>query len=482
MTTINRFRHRAVRLATTCVALTALSACAAVGPNYKRPEMTPPPQFRGAESAAPASLADTPWWEVFDDPALQKLVRESLASNLDLKIASARVLESRAVAGVAASFLYPTIGLGFGYSGQQVSRLGEPPLPKEDQPDRVYNNWPLTGALSWEIDLFGRIRREKEAALARYVATEEGRRAVILTLVGDVTALYFLVRELDYEIEIARRTVVLNDETVAYYQRRLEGGVSNRLEVDQAKANRAVTASTIPDLERQRALAENALSVLLGRSPGGIEAGRAINEQRLPPAVPAGLPATLLERRPDVVQAEQLLVAANADVGAAKALFYPSISLTGTLGSLSGSLVNILRPEAIIWSIGAGLLQPIYNGGRIQSNFDANQARYQGALAQYQKAALNAYREVADSLITIQKLAERRAELQVGVDALRDATQLARSRYDNGLSTYLEVLIADQQLFAQELSLARAIGEQLRAVSQLYRSLGGGWQQEDPKK
>jgi len=360
--------------------------------------------------------------------------------------------------------------------------LGEPPLPKEDQPDRVYNNWPLTGALSWEIDLFGRIRREKEAALARYVATEEGRRAVILTLVGDVTALYFLVRELDYEIEIARRTVVLNDETVAYYQRRLEGGVSNRLEVDQAKANRAVTASTIPDLERQRALAENALSVLLGRSPGGIEAGRAINEQRLPPAVPAGLPATLLERRPDVVQAEQLLVAANADVGAAKALFYPSISLTGTLGSLSGSLVNILRPEAIIWSIGAGLLQPIYNGGRIQSNFDANQARYQGALAQYQKAALNAYREVADSLITIQKLAERRAELQVGVDALRDATQLARSRYDNGLSTYLEVLIADQQLFAQELSLARAIGEQLRAVSQLYRSLGGGWQQEDPKK
>ena len=320
------------------------------------------------------------------------------------------------------------------------------------------------------------------AFFARYISTEEGRRGVILTLVGDVTTTYFFIRELDYEIEIARRTVALNDETVAFYQRRLEGGVSNRLEVDQAKANRALTGSTIPDLERQRALAENALSVLLGKPPGDIEAGRALNEQRLPPVVPAGMPATLLERRPDVVEAEQLLVAANADVGAARALFYPSISLTGTLGSLSGSLVNILRPDALIWSIGAGLLQPIYNGGRIQQNFDAAQARYLQGLAQYQKAALNAYREVADSLVTIQKLADRRAELQPGVDALRDATQLARSRYDNGLSNYLEVLIADQQLFSQELELARVIGQQLRAVSQLYRSLGGGWQQEDPNK
>ena len=481
MVTITLFRRPLVRVVATSVALFALTGCAAVGPNYKRPEMNVPTQFRGGDTA-PAALADTPWWEIFDDPALQKLVRESLANNLDLKIASARVLESRAVAGIAASYLYPTVGVGFGFTSQQVSRLAEPPISKEDQPDRVYNNWPLTGSLSWEIDLFGRLRREKEAALARYFATEEGRRSIIITLVADVTATYFFIRELDYEIQIARRTVTLNDETVAYYQRRLEGGVSNRLEVDQAKANRALTASTIPDLERQRAVAENALSVLLGRSPGGIEAGRPVNEQRMPPAVPAGLPSKLLERRPDVVQAEQLLVAANADVGAAKALFYPTISLTGTLGSLSGSLANILRPDAIVWSIGAGLLQPIYNGGRIQQNFDASQARYQSAFAQYQKAALNAYREVADSLVTIQKLAERRAELQPGVDALRDATQLARSRYDNGLSTYLEVLIADQQLFAQELELARVIGQQLRAVSQLYRSLGGGWQQEENKK
>jgi multidrug efflux system outer membrane protein len=479
---VSSFFSRRRRIAA-CAVLTAFTtACAAVGPNYKQPDMAPPAQFRGADSASPTSLADTPWWDVFNDPALQKLVRESLANNLDLKIAAARVLESRAIAGVAASFLYPTVGVGFGYTGQQISRLAEPPVSKEDTPDRRYNNFPLNGTLSWEIDLFGRLRREKEAAIARYIATEEGRRGVILTLVGDVTTTYFFIRELDYELEIAHRTVGLNDETVAYYQRRLEGGVSNRLEVDQAKANRALTASTIPDLEQQRALAENALSVLLGRPPGAIEAGRALSEQQMPPAVPAGLPARLLERRPDVVQAEQLLVAANADVGAARALFYPQISLTGTLGSLSGSLVNILRPDALIWSIGAGLLQPIYNGGRIQQNFDAAQARYLEGLAQYQKAALNAYREVADSLVTIQKLADRRAELQPGVEALRDATQLARSRYDNGLSSYLEVLIADQQLFSQELELARVMGQQLRAVSQLYRSLGGGWQQEDPNK
>ena len=481
--TTHLFRSQAIRRATAWIALAALtSGCAAVGPNYKRPEMNAPAQYRDADSTAPASLADVPWWEIFDDPSLQKLVRESLANNLDLKIAAARVLESRAVAGIAASFLYPTVGVGFGFTSQQVSRLGEPPLSKEDQPDRVYNNWPLTGSLAWEIDLFGRLRREKESALARYFATEEGRRAVTLTLIADVTATYFFIRELELELEIARRTVVLNDETVAYYQRRLEGGVSNRLEVDQAKANRSVTASTIPDLERQLALAENSLSVLLGRPPGSVERGRPLSEQRMPPAVPAGVPAQLLERRPDVVQAEQLLAAANADVGAAKALFYPTITLTGTLGSLSGSLTNILRPEAIIWSIGAGLLQPIYNGGRIKQNFAASEARYLGAFAQYQRAALNAYREVADSLVTIQKLATRRAELQPGVDALRDATQLARSRYDNGLSSYLEVLIADQQLFQQELELARVIGAQLRAISQLYRSLGGGWQQDAPKK
>jgi multidrug efflux system outer membrane protein len=457
----------------------AASGCAAVGANYQRPEMRPPDQFRGAlEPSAAESLADLGWWQVFDDPVLQGLIRQGLANNLDLKIAAARVAESRALAGIAKSYLYPTVGAGFGYAGETRSRLAEPNQPKDAVEDVTYNNIALTGSLSWEIDLFGRIRREREAAVARYVATEEGRRAVLIALVSDVSATYFYLRELERQIEIAQRTVKLNDETVAYYQRRLEGGVSNRLEVDQAKANRSVTAATIPQLEQQFAIAENALSVLLGRAPGSLDKGRALDDQALLPAVPAGLPATLLERRPDVVQAEQALVAANADVGAAKALFYPTISLTGTLGSVSGSLANFLRPDSIIWSLGAGIVQPIFNGNRIKQNYEAAQARYDQALAQYQKAALNAYREAADSLVTIEKLAKRRAELEPGVEALRDAVDLSRSRYENGLSTYLEVILADQQLFQQELQLAQVRGNQLRAVAQLYRSLGGGWQAE----
>jgi len=479
MTPILSRSHRA---AVALALATALSGCAAAGANYQRPQMTPPDQFRGEQTAAPESLADAGWWKVFDDPVLQGLVRQGLANNLDLKVAAARVVESRALAGVAKSYLYPTVGVGFGYAGETRSRLGEPELPATIVKDVTYNNVALTGSLSWEIDLFGRIRRENEAAVARYLATEEGRRAVLITLVADISSTYFYLRELELELDIARRTVKLNDDTVVYYTNRLAGGVSNRLELDQAKANRSITASTIPDLELQLAVAENALCVLLGRTPGSVDRGRALNDQQLPPAVPAGMPAKLLERRPDVVQAEQLLVAANADVGAAKALFYPTITLTGSLGSTSGSLANMLRPDSIIWSLGSGIFQPILNGNRIKRNYEANQARYDQALAQYQKAALNAYREVADSLVTIEKLAQRRVELEPGVEALRDAVQLSRSRYENGLSTYLEVILADQQLFQQELQLAQVRGQQLRAVSQLYRSLGGGWQPEEPVK
>jgi multidrug efflux system outer membrane protein len=479
MTTRHLFhRCRALPVA---LALAALAGGCTVGPNYKRPDLKPPEQFRGLVGAPSAeSLADVPWWQVFNDPALQDLIREGIANNLDLKVASARVVEARATAGIAKSFLYPDVGVNFGFSSAQQSRLGDPKLSKEQVPDRVYNNWALEGTLSWELDLFGRIRRGHEAAVAQYLATEEGRRAILITLVGDIASTYFSLLELDLSLDIARRTLKLNDETVVYYTTRLGGGVSNRLEVDQAKANRAVTASAIPDLEQQVALAENALSVLLGRPPGSIGRGRQLAEQQAPPRIPSGLPATLLERRPDVVQAEQLLVASNADIGAAKALFYPTISLTGSAGSVSSSLSDFMRPDAIVWSIGAGLFQPVFNGGRIRRNYEATQARFDQALAQYQAAALNAYREVANSLVTIQKLAERRTEVESGVEALRDATQLSRSRYDTGLSSYLEVLIADQSLFQRELLLAQTRGDQLRALAQLYRSLGGGWQPQQP--
>ena len=450
-----------------------------VGPNYERPKLEPPAQHRSAPAApAPESVADLNWWQLFQDPALQTLIREGIANNLDLRIASARVVEARALAGVAKSYLYPEIGAGFGTTQEQRSRVGDPKLTKEQVPDRTYSNWALTGSLSWEIDLFGRLRRNREAAFAQYLASEEGRKALLVTLVGDIAATYFYLRELDLSLEIARRTVKINEETVLYYTRRLQGGVSNRLEVDQAKANRAVTAAAIPDIERQIVIAENALSVLLGRTPSAMARWKPIGENEVPPQVPAGLPAQLLERRPDVLQSEQLLVAANANIGVAKALFYPTISLTGSLGTVSSSLSDFMTGDSMVWSFGAGLFQPIFNGGRIRRNYEAAKARYDQALGQYQRSALNAYREVADALITIQKLAERRTELQSGVDALRDATQLARSRYDTGLSSYLEVLIADQQLFSQEIELARVRGSQYRAVTQLYRALGGGWQPE----
>ena len=477
MTTRHLFRSAWTLAAVAALALTA--AGCTVGPNYERPKLDPPAQHRGlAAQPAAETVADVPWWQVYQDPVLQGLIREGIASNLDLRSASARVMESRALAGIAKSYLYPDIGVGFSTSQEQRSRVGDPKLTEEQVPDRTYSNWALTGSLSWEIDLFGRLRRGKEAAFAQYLASEEGRRAVLITLVGDIASTYFYLRELDLQLEIAKRTVKVNDETVSYYSKRLQGGVSNRLEVDQAKANRAVTAAAIPDIERQIAVAENALSVLLGRPPAAVTRGSALGDKDVPPAIPAGLPAQLLERRPDVVQAEQLLVAANANVGVAKALFYPTISLTGSLGTVSSSLSDFLTGDSIVWSLGAGLFQPIFNGGRIRQNYDAAVARYDFALAQYQKAALNGYREVADSLVTIQKLAERRAEIETGVEALRDAVQLSRSRYDTGLSSYLEVLIADQQLFAQEIQLAQARGAQLRAVAQLYRALGGGWQPE----
>ena len=468
-----------------CRALVVLPALAAVivsgcrvGPAYKRPDLAPPAAYRGAAASAVAeSLADVPWWQVFDDPALQGLIRDAIGSNPDLRLAVARVSEARALAGVARSFLYPDVNLNAGYTANQASRNAQPrgALP---QGDRTYNNTAVTADMAWEIDLFGRLRSESDAAFNRYLATEEGRRAVLVTLVADVASSYFLLRELDLQLEVAQRTLDLNNQTVTYYSDRLQGGVSNRLEVDQARANRALTAASIPEIERQIAIIEHAISILAGRAPGAITRGTTLTESELPPAVPVGVPAALLERRPDVLEAERLLIAANADIGAAKALFYPRISLTGSLGNVSGDLADFLKGDSIVWSLGAGLFQPLFNAGRIRRNLEAAEARFEQAIAIYQRSALNAYREVSDSLVTIEKLALIRVEQETGVAALRDASELSRLRYETGLSSYLEVLIADQQLFQLELQLANTRGEQLRVIAQLYRALGGGWQPE----
>ena len=455
----------------------ASTGCAAKGVNYTRPEMKPPAQYRGVSTSTAESLADLPWWQVWKDSQLQALVREAIGHNLDLRVAAARVVESRALAAVSKAYLYPEASVGISFDSAGKSRLGDPKMPVEQSPDRVFNNLSLEGKLSWELDLFGKLRRQHEAAFANYLSSEQGRRAVIVTLVGDVASKYLLLRELDVELAIARRTLKSNDDTVAYYVDRLNGGVSNRLEVDQAKANRATTASTIPGLERQIAQTEHSLCALLGRPPGPIS--RSATDEDMPaPAIPAGLPAQLLERRPDVVEAEQLLVAANANVGAAKAMFYPTISLTGTAGAVSGSLGDFLRPDSMVWSLGSGLLQPLFNAGRLKRNYEVERARFDQALATYQKAALDAYRDVADAVVSVEKYKAQSDELRLGVEALRDAVTLSRARYETGLAGYLEVLTADQTLFQQEIQLAQARGEQWRAVALLYRALGGGWQAE----
>ena len=299
---------------------------------------------------------------------------------------------------------------------------------------------------------------------------------MLVTLIGDVASTYFLLRELDLQLEIARRTLALNDETVAYFRNRLDGGVSNRLEVDRIVANRAQTAASIPEIERLRAYAENQLSFLLGRGPGPITRPALPLGEKPPPPVPPGLPTQLLERRPDVALAEQLLVAANADIGAAKALFFPTLSLTGFLGGVNGDLASFLGGGGAVWSLTPSLFQPIFNAGRLKQNVAVMQARFDAAVAEYRKAALNGYREVANALVTIQKLAEIRTQQEIGVEALTDAADLSRARYDSGLASYIEILTADQDLFTRQLLLAQTQGAELRARAELYRTLGGGWQ------
>ncbi len=467
---------RPPRVVTVAVTSLWLSGCA-VGPNYARPQVASPPEYRFAEGMAQAqSLADLPWFQVFDDPALQALIREALANNLDVRAAVARVEEARARAGIATSFLYPQVDATASYALRQASNTSSQTGTQQTTDDTTHQSGVYGFQLSWELDLFGRLRRERESALAVALASEQARRGVLVTLVGDVATDYFLLRELDLQLDIARETLRLNDDTVTYFRNRLQGGVSNRLELDRILANRSQTAATIPDLEQQIGLVENALSLLLGRPPSSITRERLDPRAALPPPIPPGLPASLLERRPDVVEAEQLLVAANADIGAAKALFFPTIGLTGFAGGVSGDLTRFLGGDGAVWSVGAGLLQPVLQAGRLRRNLDAMRARYAAALAGYQKAALNGYREVANTLLTIQKLAVVRVEREAAVVALQDATDLSRSRYDSGLASYIEILTADERLFEQQLLLAQTRGAELRARAELYRTLGGGWQ------
>ena len=447
----------------------ALLAGCTVGPNYQRPPVTAPEQIRGQVGPAEAaSLADRAWWEIFEDESLKALIDEALRNSYDVRLAGWRVEEARAAAGISRSQRWPQVQAGGGWSRGQASELLAPGARSESFYD-------VNLGISWEIDLWGRIRRLDEAARAEYLATEEARRGVLLSLVSDVATSYFELRELDLELEIARRSAAAFQETYDLFNRRLEAGAASGLETASAGATLASTAAEIPDLERQILAQENRLAFLLGRNPGPIPRGNALEDQLLPPEIPAGLPSDLLERRPDLRAAEQQLVAANAEVGVAVANFFPRLSLTGAFGGVAHQ-VGDLFGDGKAWSVGGGLLTPVFQGRRLSEERRAAVARWEQAKVRYEASVTNAFAEVSTTLAAYQKLAEIEHEQARAAASYRQAVQLSNDRYLSGLADYLEVLEAQQQQFATESSLARTRFDRLASLAQLYRALGGGWQ------
>jgi outer membrane protein, multidrug efflux system len=448
------------------LAALVLAGCT-VGPDYRRPEMAVPQSHRGvAGAASPESLADLSWWQLFKDPALQSLVTEALRNNRDLALAAARVTESRALYGASRGDLWPQAGYGANAQREkaQVTGVGT-----------TYNSFGLSGSITWEIDLWGRIRRGNETALAQLLASEDSRRGVVLSLVTDVATAYLELRELDRELEIVQRTIATRRSTLDLFGKRLLGGVSNKLETSQAEASLAQSEAALPNVKLGIVQKENQLGLLLGRPPGLIARGQVTLDPAQDVQVPAGLPSALLERRPDVRKAEQLLHAACAQVGVAEANFFPQLSLTGGAGFGSTELSNVLKSGSFLWDLGASLTGPIFQGGKIKRNYEAALARLDQARATYEQAVLTALGEVSNSLESHVRLAEVSAAQERNVVALREAERLALLRYDGGVSNYLDVLDAQRQLFSGEVSLAQGIRDRLRSVIQLYRALGGGW-------
>src|SRR5262245_38480082 len=459
------------------VALLIAGGCA-VGPDYRRPEMAAPAAFRGEEGPREAaSIADLPWWDVFGDPVLQGLIREAIAGNYDLRIAVARVEEARARAGVARAELFPWVGYQVGI---QHNRGVFKFVPELELPAGGTDNLFLGGlAATWEIDVWGRIRRSNEGARAELFATDEGRRGVLLTLVADVAQAYFELLALDLRLDIARNATASFERTYTLFQRRFERGVVSRLQTSRAEGALAAAAGSVPDLERQIAIKENQINVLLGRDPASVPRGPALTVQRIPPAVPPGLPSALLERRPDIWQAEQRLVGVNARIGVAKAEFFPRIGLTALLGGVSLELSAITSGSASLWALAGSLSGPIFQGGRILEGYRASVAARQHAQFAYELAAVRAFQDVSDMLVALQKLARFEDEQARAAAAYEESVRVATRRYLGGLASYYEVLEAQQLLFPSQDLLARIRRDRFLALVGLYRALGGGWSLTD---
>ncbi|HXV10185.1 MAG TPA: efflux transporter outer membrane subunit [Burkholderiales bacterium] len=454
----------------------SLTACT-VGPDYVRPEVDTPQAFRFEEKEA-KDLANTAWWKQFRDPVLDALIDEGLANSKDLRIAAARVEEFAGRLTTTRSQFYPQIGYGGGGAREQFSeRLGTSLPPGVSNPQTTYS---AVITASWEIDLFGRIRRLSEAAQAQLMATEEGRRGVVLSLVSSVATGYIALRGFDKQLEIAKRTAASRRAALDLFELRYKGGVVSLVEVAQIRSEYEAAVAAIPTIERAIAQTENALSILVGRNPGPIVRGKSIDELQ-DVAVPAGVPSDLLVRRPDIRQAEQNLVAANANIGAARALYYPTISLTGLFGYASSDLDNLFSGPSQQWSYGGSIIGPIFTFGLIEGLVAASEAQQRQLLANYESTIQNAFREVDDSLIDNRKSRERLAAQSRQVAALRDYARLSRMRFEGGVTSYLEVLDAERSLFNTELDYTQTQGEVFNALVNIYKSMGGGWVNEADK-
>jgi len=464
-----------------CLPLAAvLLAGCTVGPNYKRPATDVPANFRAPEPLPPpqaASLADLKWFEVFKDEKLQELIRQSLVANYDLRDAATRVEAARANLGITRSNQYPNFGASGSVEINRLSRDGATPIPAALLPSQNRNfGTAALDLLSFEVDIWGRLRRATEAARANLLSAEENRKAVVTTLVSDVATSYLTLRELDYTLEISQRTLQTREQSLVLTKQRQTGGVATRLDLRQAEQLVYTAAETIPTIQQQIEQTENQITLLLGQNPGGVVRGHSLTEQNLPPEVPAGLPSALLERRPDIRAAEQDLIAANAEIGVAKAAYFPQLSLSGFLGGQSTQLSSLFSGPHSAWSLVPQVTQPIFTAGRLKSGVRLSQAQRDHALIQYQKTIQTAFTEVSNALISHQRVRESREKQEALVSALQDRLGLAYARYRGGVDTQLNALDADRDLFQGELDLAQIRLQELLTVVQLYKALGGGWQ------
>jgi len=458
------------------VALAALLSSCTVGPDYERPPVETPAAYRFSQATAQA-VADTGWWQGFDDPVLSSLVDEALRNNLDVQIAAARVDAFLGAYVTTRSALFPQVAISPAFPVQAARQRGSRISTPQVVPGSVtteYSTYQAGLTASWEIDLWGKVRRRTEAARADVWANEEARRGIVLSVAANAAAGYVALRDLDRRLQIAHETERSRFDSLELFRKRFAGGVISQLELAQVTSEYEAAVAAIPNYEAQIARQETALSQLLGRNPGAIARGKAIDELT-PIPIPAGLPSELLDRRPDVREAEQQLISANAQIGAAKALYFPSISLTGAFGAVSTALGDLFTGPARTWSFAAGLTAPIFNAGAIAGQVQQAEAGQRLALANYDKTVQAAFGDVEDALIVTQKSREILAAQQRQVTALADYRRLARLRYDNGYTSYIEVLDAERSLFEAQIAYTQQQDVVLTSLIVIYKAMGGGW-------